>query len=214
MGLWHFWLFFLGTNLTFFPMHLLGLDGMPRRVYTYLAETDWGNLNLMASAGAVLIAVSVAIFLVNVAASLRAGAVAGDDPWGADTLEWATTSPPRPYNFAFIPVVESHSPLWQGRAPLPAVTGLRTDLREVLVTTLLDAEPDSRHRHPPPTVWPLLAAVATAITFITLIYTPWGAVIGVPLLFLAFLGWAWPRGLDHEEQVRVEGEPRQDGTAT
>ena len=67
LGRWHFWLFFLGVNLTFFPMHLLGLDGMPRRVYTYLAETGWGNLNLLASAGAVLIAVSVAIFLVNVA---------------------------------------------------------------------------------------------------------------------------------------------------
>jgi hypothetical protein len=93
------------------------------------------------------------------------------------------------------------------------VTGLRTDVREVLVTTLLDAEPDSRHRHPPPTIWPLLAAVATTITFVTLIYTPWGAVIGVPFLFLAFLGWAWPRGRDHEEQVRVEREPRPEGAA-
>jgi hypothetical protein len=81
------------------------------------------------------------------------------------------------------------------------------------VTTLLDAEPDSRHRHPPPTIWPLLAAVATTITFNTLIYTPWGAVIGVPFLFLAFLGWAWPRGCDHEEQVRVEREPRPEGAA-
>jgi len=213
LGRWHFWLFFLGVNLTFFPMHQLGLDGMPRRVYTYLAETGWGDLNLLASGGAALIAVSVAIFLINVAVSLRAGALAGDDPWGADTLEWATTSPPRPYNFAFIPVVESRAPLWQAPGPLAAVTGLRTDVREVLVTTLLDAEPDSRHRHPPPTVWPLLAAVATTITFVTLIYTPWGAVIGVPLLFLAFLGWAWPRGRDHEEQVLVEREPRPQGAA-
>jgi len=213
LGRWHFWLFFLGVNLTFFPMHQLGLDGMPRRVYTYLTETGWGSLNLVASAGAALIAVSVAIFLVNLAVSLRAGAPAGDDPWGADTLEWATTSPPPPYNFAFIPVVDSRAPLWQVPGPLAAVTGLRTDVREVLVTTLLDAEPDSRHRHPPPTAWPLLAAVATAITFITLIYTPWGAVIGVPVLSLAFLGWAWPRGRDHEEQVLVEREPRPEGAA-
>jgi cytochrome c oxidase subunit I+III len=208
LGRWHFWLFLVGVNVTFFPMHRLGLEGMPRRVYTYLAETGWGDLNLLASAGAVLVAVSVVIFLVNVAVSLRSGAAAGDDPWGADTLEWATTSPPRPYSFPFIPVVESRAPLWERAGPLPVVTGLRTDVREVLVTTLLDAEPDSRHRHPQPTIWPLLAAVATSVTFITLIFTPWGAVIGLPLLFVAFLGWAWPRGQDHAEQVRVEQEPR------
>jgi cytochrome c oxidase subunit 1 len=76
----------------------------------------------------------------------------------------------------------------------------------VLVTTLLDAEPDSRHRHPTPTIWPFLTAVATAITFITLIFTPWGAVVGTPLLLLAFLGWAWPRGQDHREQRMIEAE--------
>jgi cytochrome c oxidase subunit 1 len=204
LGRWHFWLFFIGVNLTFFPMHQLGLEGMPRRVYTYLAEMGWGDLNLLASVGAAVVVVSVAIFLVNVARSLLAGAGVGDDPWGADTLEWATSSPPRPYNFAFIPVVESRAPLWQTFGPLPAVAGLRTDVQEVLLTTLLDAEPDSRHRHPPPTIWPLLAAVATAVTFITLIFTPWGAVIGLPLLFAGFLGWAWPRGRDHQEQVRIE----------
>jgi cytochrome c oxidase subunit 1 len=208
LGRWHFWLFFVGVNLTFFPMHQLGLDGMPRRVYTYLAGMGWDHLNLLASVGAAVVAVSVAIFLANVAVSLRAGAAVGDDPWGADTLEWAASSPPRPYNFAFIPVVESRTPLWHTPGPLPAAAGLRTDVQEVLVTTLLDAEPDSRHRHPPPTIWPLVAAVATAVTFIALIFTPWGIVIGLPLLFAGFLGWAWPRGRDHEEQVRVERQPR------
>jgi hypothetical protein len=72
--------------------------------------------------------------------------------------------------------------------------------------TLLDAEPDSRHRHPGPTIWPLVAAIATAILFIILIFTPWGAVIGTVLLFLAFIGWAWPRGKDHQEQLMIEAE--------
>jgi cytochrome c oxidase subunit 1 len=211
LGRWQFWLFFLGMNLTFFPMHQLGLVGMPRRVYTYLPETGWGNLNLLATLGAVTIAASVLIFLVNVALSLRAGAPAGDDPWGGDTLEWATTSPPRPYNFAFIPVIDGQAPRWKHPAEMPAVAGLRTDVREVLVTTMLDAEPDSRHRHPPPTIWPFVAAVATTILFVTLIFTPWGVVIGLPPLFVAFVGWAWPRGQDHREQVMIEREQRPGG---
>jgi cytochrome c oxidase subunit I+III len=206
LGRWNFWLFFIGMNLTFFPMHQLGFLGMPRRVYTYLPETGWGNLNLLASMGAVVIAVSALVFLVNVARSLRSGERAGEDPWGADTLEWAAASPPRPYNFAFIPVVEGREPLWQHPDELPVVAGLRTDVREVLVTTLLDAEPDSRHRHPQPTIWPLVAGVATAIFFILLIFTPWAAVLGTVLLFLAFVGWAWPRGEDHREQRMIEAE--------
>ena len=206
LGRWQFWLFFVGFNLTFFPMHLLGLDGMPRRVYTYLPELGWGSLNLLSTLGAATLAASVLLFLVNVVRSLRSGAPADADPWGADTLEWAAASPPRPYNFALVPVVDGRAPLWQSPEGLPVLTGLRTDVRDVLVTTLLDAEPDSRHRHPPPTIWPLLAGIATAITFITLIFTPWGLVIGLPLLFLGFLGWAWPRGRDHEEQLMIERE--------
>jgi cytochrome c oxidase subunit 1 len=76
----------------------------------------------------------------------------------------------------------------------------------VLVTTLLDAEPDSRHRHPEPTIWPLLTALATAVTFITLIFTPWGLVIGLPLLFVALLGWTIPRGREHQEERMIEAE--------
>jgi cytochrome c oxidase subunit 1 len=211
LGRWNFWLFFLGVNLTFFPMHQLGFAGMPRRVYTYLPETGWGDLNLLATAGAALIALSVLVFLVNVLRSLRSGEPAGADPWGGDTLEWVAASPPRPYNFPLIPVVDGDGPLWRHPAEMPAVAGLRTDVRDVLVTTLLDAEPDSRHRHPPPTIWPLGAALATTVLFVSLIFTPWGVVIGLPLLFLAFLGWAWPRGQDHREQVMVEHEPRSVG---
>ncbi len=206
LGRWQFALFFLGINLTFCPMHELGFEGMPRRVYTYLPETGWGSLNLLASLGAATLALSVLLLLVNVARSLRSGAPAGENPWGADTLEWATASPPRPYNFALVPTVDGRAPLWQEPHAPSMLSGLRTDVREVLVTTVLDAEPDSRHRHPPPTIWPLFAALGTAVTFTTLIFTPWGAVIGFPCLLAGFIGWAWPHGRDHQEQVMIEAE--------
>jgi cytochrome c oxidase subunit I+III len=206
LGRWSFGLLFLGVNLTFFPMHQLGLEGMPRRVYTYLPETGWGDLNLLATVGAGLIALGVLLFAINIVVGLRAGTPAGDDPWVADTLEWATSSPPPPYNFAYIPVVESRSPLWEQPGELPVVTGLRTDVRDVLVTTLLDAKPDSKHRHPIPSIWPLVTAAATTVLFVTLIFTPWGAVIGTPLLLLGILGWSWPRGQDRREQLLVEEE--------
>jgi cytochrome c oxidase subunit 1 len=206
LGRWNFWLLFIGVNLTFFPMHQLGLQGMPRRVYTYLPGTGWGGLNLLATIGAVLVVLGVLLFVINVAVSLRRGVLAGDNPWDADTLEWATTSPPPPFNFTHIPVVEGRAPLWEQPGDLPAVTGLRTDVRDVLVTTLLDARPDSKHRHPTPSIWPLLAAVATTILWVTLIFTPWGAVIGTPLLLLALLGWGWPHGREKQEQRMVEQE--------
>ena len=204
LGRWHAALFFIGVNLTFFPMHQLGLQGMTRRVYTYLPETGWGPLNLLASIGAVVIAGSVLVFLVNVARSLRRGAEAPDNPWEAETLEWATGSPPPPYNFLHPPTVSGRSPLWQRDAGVPVVTGLRTDMREILVTTLMDAEPDSRMRQPEPSVWPLLAALATGITFITLIFTPWGLPIGAVFMTATLVGWGWPSGREHELQVREE----------
>jgi cytochrome c oxidase subunit I+III len=204
LGRWNFWLLFIGVNLTFFPMHQLGLEGMPRRVYTYLAGTGWGSLNLLATVGAVLVVLGVLLFLINVAMSLRTGTLAGDDPWYADSLEWATSSPPPPYNFVHIPVVDGRAPLWERPGELAAVSGLRTDVRDTLLTTLLDARPDSLHRHPVPTIWPFLAAIATTILFVTLIFTPWGAVIGTPLLLLTLLGWGWPRDREHREQVMVE----------
>jgi hypothetical protein len=206
LGRWNFWLFFIGMNLTFFPMHQLGFEGMPRRVYTYLAATGWGDLNLLASFGAATIAASVLVFLVNVARSLRSGVLAGENPWGAESLEWAAASPPRPYNFAYIPVVDGRASLWEHPEGLPVVEGLRTDVREVLVTTLLDAEPDSRHRHPEPTVWPLLAALACNGVVLVININPGGFVLGTALLFLALLGWAWPRGTEHREERMIERE--------
>jgi cytochrome c oxidase subunit I+III len=194
LGRWNFALFFIGVNVTFFPMHLLGLHGMPRRVYTYLAETGWGSLNLLSTIGAVTIASSVIVFLVNVARTLANGELAADDPWEtSSTLEWSIASPPPPYNFAHLPVVEGRYALWSRTLNPPVVTGLRTDQRELLITTVLDAEPDHRHRTPDPTTWPLVAAIATAVVFITLVFTPWAVVLAVPLIAVPLIAWGWPK---------------------
>ncbi len=117
LGRWHFWLTFVGFNLTFLPQHWLGLQGMARRMWTYAADAGWSELNLLSSVGAAILAVSVAVFAWNVVMSLRRGAIAGDDPWDAWTLEWATTSPPPPENFAAIPVATSRRPLWDRKHP-------------------------------------------------------------------------------------------------
>jgi cytochrome c oxidase subunit 1 len=204
LGWLHFVLFFVGVNLTFFPMHQLGLEGMTRRIYTYLPETGWGPLNFLATVGAATIATSVAVFIVNAARGLRRGVVAGDNPWDAESLEWATSSPPAPYAFLHLPTVPSRSPLWDTTPETPVVTGLRTDMREILVTSMLDAEPDSRMRLPEPSIWPFLAALAIGVTFIMLMFTFWALPVGVVLLSIAFIGWGWPTRREHELQVAEE----------
>lgn len=207
LGKINFWLFFIGVNVTFFPMHILGLQGMTRRIYTYIPETGWGDLNRLSSSGAVLIVASVALLLFNAAKSLRSGASAGDNPWGASTLEWATESPPPSYVFLHVPVLESGHPLWDEKDERPVATGLRTDSREILMTTLMDAEPDHRHDSPGPTIWPFVAALATGVMFITAIFTAWGIVVGAVLVFPAFLFWAWPRRDDQRKRLRAEVDP-------
>ena len=111
-GKWHFWLFLIGFHLTFFVQHFLGLMGMPRRVYTYPDLPGWGVLNLISTVGGFVTALAVLVFLWNVVISLRSGAPAGDNPWEAWTLEWATTSPPPPHNFDQLPPIRSRRPLW------------------------------------------------------------------------------------------------------
>jgi cytochrome c oxidase subunit I+III len=197
-GKWSFWLLVFGFNVTFFPLHLLGLHGMPRRVYTYLAASGWGHLNLVATAGTALIAASLLVTLGNVARSRRRGEIAGDDPWSADSLEWATLSPPPPGNFAFIPVVSTREPLWDVGGARGKVVGLATDRREVLVTTLLDAAPDHRSASAGPSIWPFLGALVTGVGFIGSIFTPWGLPVGLGLGIPAMVGWFWPKGRPDE----------------
>jgi cytochrome c oxidase subunit 1 len=193
LGRWNFWLFFVGFNLAFFPMHMLGLHGMPRRVYTYPAEMEWDTLNLLATAGAFVIALSVLLFIVNVVRSHRHGAPAGANPWGADTLEWSVSSPPPAANFELVPVVHGRHPLWQEAARPSHVTGLANDYREVLITSVADAAVDHRLWLPSSTPWPFLAAVATTILFVGSIFTPWAVVWGAVPVAIAATFWFWPK---------------------
>ncbi|MDB6092109.1 MAG: coxA1, partial [Gammaproteobacteria bacterium] len=204
-GKWNFWLFFSGFNVAFFPMHLLGLDGMTRRIYTYDAASGWGNLNLLATAGALIIAASMVVFFVNVIVSLRAGAVAEANPWGGKTLEWATASPPPSYGFEHMPVIESRYPLQQ--QPLGVVVGLPTQIRALLVTRLHDAEPDHIASDPYPSIWPLLSAFAVTGLFIATIFTPWGLVWGAIPVTVALTGWFWPKGDEVDAERRIEVKP-------
>jgi cytochrome c oxidase subunit I len=117
LGRWHFWLFLAGFNLTFIPMHLTGIVGMARHLYTYREEDGWGFLNMLSSLGFVVQAVAMLIFIYNLVRSAKKGRVAGNDPWDAWTLEWATTSPPPDYNFNPVPEIKSRRPLWDLKHP-------------------------------------------------------------------------------------------------
>jgi cytochrome c oxidase subunit 1 len=117
LGNWHFWLMFIGMNITFFPMHFSGLYGMPRRTYTYDAGQGWEGFNMASSIGTAILFVGMLIFVYNFFIAGRRGAIAGNDPWKAGTLEWSIPSPPPEYNFARIPHVTSRLPLWDVRSP-------------------------------------------------------------------------------------------------
>ncbi|MGH2478455.1 MAG: cytochrome c oxidase subunit I, partial [Ktedonobacteraceae bacterium] len=117
LGKAQFWLFLIGVNLTFFPMHILGILGMPRRVYTYPGDLGWNELNLMATVGAFTIAVGVMIFMWNFISTMRHGKTCSTDPWDAFTLEWDTSSPPKVYNFLELPVVRSRRPFYDKKNP-------------------------------------------------------------------------------------------------
>jgi len=211
LGRWQFWLFFIGFNVAFYPMHHLGLQGMPRRVYTYPADMGWQPLNMLATAGAVLIVVSVLLFMVNALRSYRGGMRAGENPWGAGTLEWASASPPPAYNYDRPPVVRARDPLWEPISEPPAeptqVIGLAERVREVLVTTVLDAMPSHRLVFPHPSLWPFLSAVTVTVFFIGSIFTPWAVLWGGIPVAIAVTLWFWPKRAETLEHLAVEKRP-------
>jgi cytochrome c oxidase subunit 1 len=188
-----FWLIVGGFNLGFFPMHILGLQGMPRRVYTYSEATGWGTLNLIASIGSAVAVAGGLVFVANALWSLYRGRRASANPWGGATLEWAAPSPPPAHNFEHTPVVNSLTPLWTSKHELPVMDGLPLDRRQVLVTSLLDAEPEYRHKSPQPSIMPLYAALAVTVMFVGSIFTPWAIVWGAVPIGIALTLWFWPQ---------------------
>jgi cytochrome c oxidase subunit 1/cytochrome c oxidase subunit I+III len=197
LGRWNFWTMFVGFNLGFFPMHISGLLGMPRRIYTYNEGMAWDWVNLVTTAGSFLFGIGVLLFLCNLWISFRRGAKAGENPWDAPTLEWATASPPFPYNFATIPTVGSRHPLWEGRiGDKLSVIGsglVLEDGREALGTTPLDADPNLILKMPGDTLIPLGLALAMALVTVGLCLVNWLVTgLGVLLVAAAILAWLWP----------------------
>ncbi|TIT04241.1 cytochrome c oxidase subunit I [Mesorhizobium sp.] len=199
LGRWAFWLIFVGFHLTFFPMHILGLQGMPRRIYTYQPEMPWGGLNLLISLSAVILSSGFLVFFIDVARSWSTGRPAGQNPWNASTLEWAMNSPPPRYNFRRIPVVDTRDPLWSGSDELPVASGLRTDRRELLISSVVEALPEARESSPRDSVWPFWAAIATSIMLIWSIFSPWAIVWGSIPIAITLIGWFWPKGIAEDE---------------
>jgi cytochrome c oxidase subunit 1 len=185
----------VGFHLTFWPLHHLGLHGMPRRIYTYNPETGWGPLNHVASMGAGVLFLAVATLLVNMVISRLRGRVAGPNPWGGETLEWAAESPPSRYSFLNPPTVQGRSPMWENAPDAPVVAGLNPTRRQLLVTTTLDAAPHHRYDVHGDSIVPLLMALVVGLALI------WGGVfhpVGVPvaavLATVVLFAWFWTSG--------------------
>jgi cytochrome c oxidase subunit I+III len=199
LGTWSFWTLFIGANVLFFPMHIVGLLGMPRRIYTYPSGLGWDAYNLLETSGAVLFAAGVLLFVYNVWRSRTNGRIAGDNPWDAPTLEWSMPSPPPAYNFATLPIVGSRHPLWEDRLG-EGTTRSRLSRgpvldrgRETFSTTPLDAEPTAVMRMPEDSYVPLALAVSLGLVAYGLLFSQlWLAAIGLVATIACVVVWLWP----------------------
>jgi cytochrome c oxidase subunit 1/cytochrome c oxidase subunit I+III len=199
IGKWSFWVMFIGFNVGFFPMHLAGLLGMPRRIYTYSSRMGWDVVNLITSIGSFVFAVGVLIFVVNVVISLRRGVPAGNNPWDAATLEWSVPSPPPAYNFAVIPLVASRHPLWENR--LDEGTGqsslekgyLLMEGRETIGTSPIDATPEIILKMPGDSSAPFFVGLFLSLAFAGMLLH-WWSFAGAMILscIIALMVWMWP----------------------
>ncbi len=195
LGKWSFWVMFLGFNVGFFPMHILGLLGMPRRIYTYAPGLGFESMNVVVTIGSFVLGVGVLLSMINFFLSLRSGALAGANPWNADGLEWETASPPAPYATVHIPVVTTRHPLWDtfDESHDPDNDRVLDGGRLTPTTTWLDAEPVGLATIPGNSLAPLGVALLMFAFFVTLVlhmrWTPLAAVIGMCLT--AFY-WMWP----------------------
>jgi cytochrome c oxidase subunit I len=191
-----FWLTFIGTGVTFFPMHIVGLLGMPRRQYTYPSNLGWGTYNLIESIGAYLIAAGLVLVFANLVVSYFRGKPAGPDPFGGATLEWSISSPPPPYNYAVIPKVTSPYPMWdredrrEDERRLERGEMVLDEGHETPGSSVLDAELQEIIDMPSDSPWPVLVALMMSGVFVMILTAHLVAMaIFLGLLALTVLGW-------------------------
>lgn len=202
IGKWSFWLCFVGFNVTFFPMHIMGLLGMPRRVYTYPAELDIGGYNLLATVGSFVLAGGFMLFVWNLFYSLKAGARADDNPWDSDTLEWSISSPPPIALYPKLPVVDSRHPLWdegrqENRAEGERMSNILdhrpTDWRATLLVDAITGRPQALVRLATPSYMPFVVALGiSVVTIATIAKLFWWVPVGGVISVIGLIGWLVP----------------------
>jgi cytochrome c oxidase subunit I len=216
-GIWSFWLTFIGFNVTFLPMHLTGLLGMPRRVFTYGAERGWDLLNLVSTVGAFIFAAGFLLFVWDCVRPKGKQPNVKRNVWNAGTLEWAGRVPADDWGLRSIPLINSRYPLWDDPKLLRTIDsgkGLLADAkegrRETLVTSVLDAEPVQVLRVGTPTWLPMLAAIGLGGTFIFPVWKLWWPTLGSGLFFLGVvLYWLWTGTAEiPEKQTKDVGNGR------
>ncbi|MGY6553317.1 MAG: cytochrome c oxidase subunit I [Wenzhouxiangella sp.] len=215
LGKWAFWLIFGGFNLTFFHMHLTGLVGMPRRVYTYPEGLGWEWLNLASSIGGFILTIGFAAFFLDLIVRLRAGRTSELNPWAAGSLEWSLDHPPEPFNFAALPEIRSREPLWdqtdleaQIRGGEGFLPGAPRDQQETLGVHPISGQPDQILILPGPSYLPLITAGCLAVFFVGfLLGFYWISALGAAATLGAALRWAWCNGLmqDHPDEDAGRG---------
>lgn len=206
-GRWGFWLFFIGFNLTFLLMHLTGLLGMPRRVYTYEAGLGWDWLNLLSSVGSFIMAIGVAVIIIDILLHFRFGRRAAHNPWGADTLEWAMPMPVNSYNFLSLPTVTHRQPLWQTPEIVNEIAdgdfGLpepRHGRREIYLSDSITGKVSAVVALPSNSWLPLLTAGALAVVCVSLLLKIYSAaLVAVAVSLIVVLRWSWENGGQRNE---------------
>jgi cytochrome c oxidase subunit 1 len=188
LGKWNFWTLMVGMNLTFFPMHIVGMLGMPRRIYTYGTGLGWDLWNMVETIGSFIVAISVLIFLVNFIRSLRNGEAAGDDPWDGQTLEWTVASPTPAENFEIAPTVYSRRPAWDIKHPELSTDPLIRDKKVTALVKPAHAGHGAAEGYEG-SLYPILLAFGLVVAAYGLIYTPWLILAGVAVAFAGIIAW-------------------------
>lgn len=208
LGQLNFWLMFLGFNMAFFLMFISGLLGMARRLYTYPSIPELDRLNLFSTVGAVVLVLGIMVFLINVIKSLRRSYSATANPWGSDSLEWATDSPVPTYGFHRIPIVSSRHPLWdqeqlnqKNEKSVRLVERLAEwpdTWRAALTTNTLTGEPEELYGVAGPSIWPLIAVMGMTLIFVSFFFEQLVLLavflLGAVILVAGLVGWHWRKG--------------------